>query len=134
MTMAIGHADGDAVVLDLVREVAPPFQTDQVTADFSEIMLNYGVTTAISDRVGLGWVSKAFSDRGITLQYSTKTKSEIYLAALPLLGNGSVELLDHPRLKIKSSTLNGASPAADTNRSIIPPAIFMTTLRTAPSE
>jgi hypothetical protein len=99
MTMAIGHADGDAVVLDLVREVAPPFQTDQVTADFSEIMLNYGVTTAISDRVGLGWVSKAFSDRGITLQYSTKTKSEIYLAALPLLGNGSVELLDHPRLK-----------------------------------
>jgi hypothetical protein len=99
MTMAIGHAEGDAIVLDLVREVAPPFQTDQVTAEFAEIMLKYGITTAISDRVGLGWVSKAFSDRGITLFYSSKTKSEIYLAALPLLGNGSVQLLDHPRLK-----------------------------------
>jgi hypothetical protein len=99
MSMAIAHAEGDAIVLDLVREVVPPFQTDKVTAEFAEIMLRYGITTAISDRVGLGWVSKAFSDQGIMLHYSSKTKSEIYLAALPLLGNGSAQLLDHPRLK-----------------------------------
>ena len=100
MTMAIAHAaDNGVVVLDLVREVVPPFQTNAVAAEFAETMRRYGVSRAVSDRVGLGWVSQAFYDEGIMLQYSARTKSEIYLAALPLLGNGSVQLLDVPRLK-----------------------------------
>jgi hypothetical protein len=100
MTMAIAHpGDNGAVVLDLVREVVPPFQTNVVAAEFAETMRRYGVSRAVSDRVGLGWVSQAFYDEGISLQYSSLTKSEIYLAALPLLGNGSVQLLDIPRLK-----------------------------------
>ena len=89
MTLAIAHAcDQGVVVLDLVREVVPPFQTNVVAAEFAETMRRYGVSRAVSDRVGLGWVSQAFYDEGIMLQYSARTKSEIYLAALPLLGNG----------------------------------------------
>jgi hypothetical protein len=102
MTMAIAHqADDGTIVLDLVREVQPPFQTNLVAAEFAEIMRRYGVSSAVSDRVGYGWVSQTFYDEGITLFYSSKTKSEIYLAALPLLGmgNGSVQLLDNQRLK-----------------------------------
>ena len=100
MTLAIAHAgDNGVVVLDLVREVVPPFRTNVVAAEFAETMRRYGVSRAVSDRVGLGWVSQAFYDEGIMLQYSARTKSEIYLAALPLLGNGYVQLLDVPRLK-----------------------------------
>jgi hypothetical protein len=99
MTLGIAHAQGDKVVLDLVREAVPPFQTDVVTVQFAEIMRRFGITTAVSDRVGLGWVEKAFFNEGIILRYSSKTKSEIYLSALPLLGNVSVQLLDNPRLK-----------------------------------
>jgi len=102
MTMAIAHqADDGTIVLDLVREVQPPFQTNLVAAEFAEIMRRYGISSAVSDRVGYGWVSQTFYDEGITLFYSSKTKSEIYLAALPLLGmgNGSVQLLDNQRLK-----------------------------------
>jgi hypothetical protein len=80
-------------MLDLVREVQPPFQTAAVAAEFATTM------RAVSDRVGLGWVSSIFYDEGVSLQYSSKTKSQIYLAALPLLGNGTVELLDNQRLK-----------------------------------
>ena len=100
MTLGIAHKwDDGSVAVDLVREAIPPFQTDLVTAEFAQIMRRYGITRAVSDRVGLGWVSKAFYDRGITLGYSSLTKSEIYLTALPLLGNRTIELLDNPRLR-----------------------------------
>jgi hypothetical protein len=102
MTLAIAHqANNGTIVLDLVREVQPPFQTNLVAAEFAEIMRRYGISSAVSDRVGYGWVSQTFYDEGITLFYSSKTKSEIYLAALPLLGmgSGSVQLLDNQRLK-----------------------------------
>jgi hypothetical protein len=109
MTMAIAHLEDlydddqptgrNSAVIDFVREVAPPFQTNAVAAEFSQIMLRYGVREASTDRVGYGWVAEAFRNLGIRLKYSAKTKSEIYLAALPLLGNGGILLLNHQRLK-----------------------------------
>ena len=46
-------------------------------------------------------IADLLTTKAITLFYSSKTKSEIYLAALPLLGmgKGSVQLLDNQRLK-----------------------------------
>ena len=100
MTLGIAHQWDDGVVaIDLVREAIPPFQTDIVTAEFAEVMRRYGITRAVSDRVGLGWVGKAFYNCSITLGYSSRTKSEIYLTALPMLGNRTIELLDNPRLR-----------------------------------
>jgi hypothetical protein len=100
MTLGIAHQRDDGfAVLDLVAEAIPPFQTTAVTELFAATMRRYGVSTATSDRVGLGWVSSAFFEHGISLRYSSYSKSEIYLKALPLLGNGSIELLDNPRLR-----------------------------------
>jgi len=100
MAMAIAHpGENGTVVIDLVKEVQPPFMTNVVAAEFAETMRRYGISRATSDRVGLGWVSQAFYEEGIALQYSPWTKSEIYLGALPLLGNGSIHLLDNHRLK-----------------------------------
>ena len=108
MALAIAHLEDlvdeirfirEAARLDLVREVRPPFQTDAVAREFALILHQYGVSRVITDRVGLGWVEHAFRELGIGLRYSPKTKSEIYLAALPLLGNQSVALLDNARLK-----------------------------------
>jgi hypothetical protein len=100
MTLGIAHQRADGiVVIDLLREAIPPFQTDIVTWEFAEVMRRYGITRAVSDRVGLGWVAKAFYTCGVALGYSSRTKSEIYLTALPMLGNRTIELLDNPRLR-----------------------------------
>ena len=39
-----------------------------------------------------------FRENGINYRISDRVKSEIYLAFLPLLNSGKVELLDHPKL------------------------------------
>jgi hypothetical protein len=90
---------GDVYVLDFVREVQPPFESNAVAADFAKIMRSYGISRCVTDRFSYGWVEPVFREHGIFLEYSQKTKSEIYLAALPLLGSGSIRLLDNSRLK-----------------------------------
>jgi hypothetical protein len=47
MTLAIAHVEADAsgarrMVLDLIREVRPPFSPDAVTAEFASLLKAYG--------------------------------------------------------------------------------------------
>src|SRR5208282_471543 len=44
------------------------------------------------------WPREQFKKFGITYQVAEKPKSELYLAFLPLLNSGSVELLDDKRM------------------------------------
>jgi Terminase large subunit, T4likevirus-type, N-terminal len=109
MAMAIAHLEDltdendepigqDVAVIDYVAEVQPPFQTNLVAAQFAQAMGRYGLRDAVMDRVAYGWCGQRFNELGVRLTYA-KTKTEIYLAALPLLGSGSIHLLDIPRLK-----------------------------------
>jgi hypothetical protein len=98
MTMAIAHAEHGRAVLDLVREIRPPFSPEAEVGDFAKTFKAYGLTEATSDRYAGSWPVDAFRKHGITLTPSERTRSEIYLAALPMIMSGQVELLDHPRL------------------------------------
>jgi hypothetical protein len=98
MTMAIAHAENGRAVLDLVREIRPPFSPEAEVGDFAKTFQAYGLTEATSDRYAGSWPVDAFRKHGITLKPSERTRSEIYLAALPMIMSGQVELLDHPRL------------------------------------
>src|SRR6185369_12478258 len=51
-----------------------------------------------SDRYAGSWPTEAFRKVGIKVEPSERTRSEIYLAALPMVMSGQVELLDLPRL------------------------------------
>ena len=79
MTMAIAHAEKDVAVLDLVREVPPPFIPSQVCAEFASVLKGYGVKRMAGDRWGSGFVRERFRDCGITLEPSERTKSDLYL-------------------------------------------------------
>lgn len=98
MTMAIAHAENDRAILDVVREVRPPFSPEATVKAFAETFKAYGLTSATSDRYAGSWPVEAFRKVGITVQPSERTRSEIYLAALPMIVSGQVELLDHARL------------------------------------
>jgi hypothetical protein len=96
MTLAIAHhADGKAV-LDLVREVRPPFSPEATVAEFAGVLKTFALATASSDRFAGAWPTEAFRKHGITVEPSTRTKSDIYQAVLPLIMSGTCE--DHARL------------------------------------
>jgi hypothetical protein len=88
----------DTVTLACAREIKSS-NTESVVAEFAALMRSYGLSTAWSDRYGSSWVNNAFERHGIRLQYSPKSRSELYLEMLPLLGTAQVRLLDLPRLR-----------------------------------
>jgi hypothetical protein len=100
MTLAIAHRDRTTglVVLDLVREVVPPFSPEAVVVSFAEECTRYGVTKVTGDAYGGEWPREQFRKNGIAYAVSEPHKSEIYLSALPLMTSGRVELLDSTRL------------------------------------
>jgi hypothetical protein len=99
MTLAIAHRDRNGtVILDLVRERRPPFSPEQVVNEFSAVCKIYGVRKVTGDRYAGEWPREQFRKAGVQYDTSDKSKSEIYLDALPLLNSGKLELLDHPRL------------------------------------
>ncbi len=97
-TLAIGHGDGDRLVLDCLREVRPPFSPENVVIDFATLLKQYGIVSVCGDRYGGEWPREQFRNNGIEYIVSERTKSEIYLEFLPLLNSGRIQLLDNLRL------------------------------------
>jgi hypothetical protein len=102
-TLGITHGeesdDGRVIaVLDLVREVKPPFSPEAVVAEFAAVLRAYGCAEVTGDRYAGEFPRELFGRHGIAYRVSTKNKSEIYREFLPKLNSGAVELLDHPKL------------------------------------
>ncbi len=98
MTMAVAHREGEKIVLDCVAERKAPFSPDSVVAEFAETLKSYRVATVRSDRYAGEWPKERFSVHGITCLPAEMNRSELYLAFLPLLNSGRLDLLDHPRM------------------------------------
>jgi hypothetical protein len=98
-TLAVAHGGRDGRgVLDLVREVRPPFSPEQTVETFAGILKSYGVLRIGGDRYAGEWPREQFRKHGITYETSEKPKSDLYRELLPLLNSARVELLDYPRL------------------------------------
>jgi hypothetical protein len=99
---AVAHAEereGRTIaVLDVVREVRPPFSPEEVCAEFARTLQRYRVTTATSDRWAGQFPVEAMSKHRITVDTSARSKSDIYLDMLPIVNSRGCELLDNPRL------------------------------------
>jgi len=98
MTLAIGHVDGDRVVLDAMRERKPPFSPEGVVEDFCTLLGTYGVREVTGDRYAAEWPREQFRKHGVAYKTSEKVRSELYRDLLPLLNSGRIDLLDSPRL------------------------------------
>lgn len=97
-TLAIAHAEGEKIVVDQALERRPPFSPDSVVAEFTVVMKEYRISSALSDRYAGQWVLEAFTKAGVGVNYSELSASELYLETLPLFNAGKIELPDNPRL------------------------------------
>ena len=98
MTFAIAHKEGATVVLDLIREVRPPFSPEQVTEEFADVARRYRLTKLVGDRYAGEWPRERFRTHGINYELIDETKSQLYQALLPLINSRGCELLDNDRL------------------------------------
>jgi hypothetical protein len=104
-TLAISHEERKKSVLDLVREVRPPFSPESVVGDFAAELKRYRVSTVVGDAYAGEWPREQFRKLGITYKVSEMNRSELYLELLPGIMSDMVELLDHPRLVQQLCTL-----------------------------
>lgn len=98
-TLAIAHNEDDAPVLDLVREVKPPFSPEAVAKEFAEVVKSYGLRSVTGDRYGGEWPREQFRKHGVTYDLAEKTRSELYLALVPKINSKACRLLDLPKLE-----------------------------------
>ena len=98
MTLAIAHTEDGRAVLDLVREVRPPFGPDSTVQDFAAVLRSYGLRNVTGDRYAGEWPRERFKVHGVDYELSDRPKSDLYRDMLPMLNSGQAELLDLPRL------------------------------------
>lgn len=104
-TMAISHLEGKTVVIDLIRETKPPFIPDAVTEQYCSILRGYQIYGVFGDRFGGEWVVDAYRKRGVTLEPSEKSKSELYVDLLPRINSRTIALLDDQTLRRQLTSL-----------------------------
>jgi hypothetical protein len=100
---AVAHRTGYAsvgrpVILDVIREIRPPFSPDSVVAEYAHLLKTYGITKVVGDRYAGAWPVDAFQKYGITYEPSAKPKSDIYRDLLPAINSKQIDLLDHTKL------------------------------------
>jgi hypothetical protein len=98
MTLAVAHCEREIAVLDLLREVQPPFSPERTVREFADTLKRYRIYDVEGDRYAGEWPREQFAKQGISYRVAEKTKSEFFLELLPLLTSGRCELLDNPRL------------------------------------
>jgi hypothetical protein len=97
MTGAVGHRQGDTVIVDAVREIPAPFNPDDAVAELVRLFDAYGVRETTGDRYAAQWCATAFEKKGIKYNPSELNRSQLYTELLPRLNSKTIALLDLPR-------------------------------------
>jgi hypothetical protein len=101
MTLAIAHRhkqDGNVIVLDVVREMRPPFNPVDCVGEFVQVCQSYKVAKIFGDRFAGEWCRQPFREAGVGYEIHGQSKADLYINFLPLLNSHRVRLLDHQRL------------------------------------
>lgn len=97
--LGISHREKSGrIILDVLHERIPPFRPEAVVEEYCGTIKSYGLSKVQSDRYAGEWVTDSFRKFGIEVEPSEFTASELYLELLPMITQGSVELLDLKRL------------------------------------
>ena len=99
-TLCIGHMNygKQTVIIDLIREVTPPFSPEHVCANFARTLQNYNISSISGDRFAGIWPVEQFRKFNIRYEQSAEPKSDLYQSLLPLINSLRIDLLDNPKL------------------------------------
>jgi hypothetical protein len=123
MTCAIGHLQGNVVVLDALREVTAPFDPVSVTSEFVGLFRRYGIRRTNGDRYAAEWSAQAFAKEKCEYRHCETPRSGLYLNLLPHLNSRTIRLLDAPRAinqicSLERRTARGARDTIDHPRGL----------------
>ena len=105
-TLAIAHRDANGMaILDCIREIMPPFNAEQATAELAGIVRSYRCSEVTGDAYGQVWVVNAWERNHIKLNHTERDRSAIYQDTIPLFTSGRVRLLDDAKLVTQLSQL-----------------------------
>jgi hypothetical protein len=93
-----GRRAGKSRLASVIAERRPPFDAEQTVKEFAATLHRYKVGIVTGDRYAGEWPAQAFARHGVTYVPSERSKSELYLEALPMFSSGRVKILDHLRL------------------------------------
>jgi hypothetical protein len=99
-TLCVGHMNfsKQTVVIDLIREVTPPFSPEYVCGEFARTLKNYNISSIKGDRFAGVWPVEQFRKSNIRYEQSAEPKSDLYQSLLPLINSHRIDLLDNPKL------------------------------------
>jgi hypothetical protein len=97
-TVAIGHKEGHRAIIDAMREFRAPFDPEDITRAVCKLLGQYRLASVFGDKYAAEWVRTAYGRHGVSYLHSEMNRSELYLAALPMLMAGEAVLLDSDRL------------------------------------
>jgi hypothetical protein len=98
MALAVAHRQDDLIILDAIRVRQPPFSPAATVHEFCETLALYRVSKVTGDRFGGEFVREPFRDKGVAFELAEKSKSDLYVALVPLINSCRVQLLDDKRL------------------------------------
>src|SRR5262249_24207638 len=78
-TIAIGHKEGDAYVIDVVRGTSSKFDPQATTEEYAALCRQYRIRTVVGDNYAREWVAGAWRRLGFEYLRSPQPKGVIYL-------------------------------------------------------
>jgi len=90
--LSICHRDGP-IIQDVIRGWHSKRPAD-VVEEAATLLRTYKISTVVGDRYSGEWVRQAFMKAGIRYVVSSLTSSDSLLELLPLINQGSIQLLD----------------------------------------
>lgn len=103
--MAIGHLEGEKVVIDVVRSRQPKFNPDEVTAQCCELLKQYSLYSVTGDKFSGDYASNSFASCGVNYEKCEKSKSELYLEAESAFNTERIEIPDRELLIVQLKNL-----------------------------
>ena len=89
-TLAIGHCEGERVIIDMVR--GRRGSPADITGEFAAMLKAYGLRTVTGDRYAGSWPGDEYGRHGIEYQIADQDRSGLYLDLLAGLSSNRVEL------------------------------------------
>jgi hypothetical protein len=94
----IAHKQGNKVIVDLIRAWPPGMSVHDIAKESAEVGKAFGLKSTVGDNYAGEWPREAFAEHGVTYEQCEQSKSDLYLAAIPLMSSRRVELPNNDRM------------------------------------
>ncbi len=118
--VAIGHLEGERIVIDLVRSRPPKFNPEAVVEETCDLVRSYNIHEVEGDKFSGDMAMNLFAKHKVDYRPAGKSKSELYLEAEGIFNAGRIEIPNRQALigqlqALVRKTRTGGRDSVDTD-------------------